>query len=178
MKIGFIGVDNIGNILIDSFIRAQTFLPHEIIVSNDSQIATTNLSSKYPSVFVARHNRELVKEATCFFICAKPADYHLVLKDIKEVVHPDQIAISLSQLAMIKDLEHWLTCKVAKIIPRISNKILAEACLYILGTRLEYLEQLWIKQLLETISKPICVEESAVTHMCFDLGNSVPANIA
>lgn len=166
-----------GRTLVEAFIRAQTFRPSEIIVSNRTQSKAEQLAAMYPGMRVAHGNLELVREVACFFICVKPGEFRTVLEEIESGVQPEQLAISITSPVMLEDLEKWLPCKVAKIIPSVTNQILCGTSLYIPGSRMNEQEQKWLHQLLSTISTPLRTEETH-TRIASDLASCAPAFLA
>jgi competence protein ComER len=78
---------------------------------------------------------------------------------------------------MIEDLERWLPCKIAKMIPSITNQVLSGTSLYIPGSRMTSQEQKWLHQLLSTISRPLRVDEEH-TRIASDLASCAPAFLA
>lgn len=177
MKIGFIGTGSMGRTLVEAFLRAQTFLPSEMVISNRTQSKADQLAAAYPGMHVAHNNLELVQDVTCFFICVKPGEFRPVLQEVQKGVRPDQLAISITSPVMLSDLEKWLPCKVAKIIPSITNQMLSGTSLYIPGSRMNREEEKWLHQLLSTISSPLKVEEEH-TRIASDLASCTPAFLA
>lgn len=159
MKIGLIGMEHTGKILIDSLLQAQTFLPTEVVICHPPDTKTDALISQYPGIFVAQHYRELIEEVTCFFVCVDSATYRPLLEEIEEIVHENQVMITLTGSMMIRDLEQWLPCKIGKVLPVVSNQSVLKTCLYTTGSRMNDMEKLWLKQLLSTITHPLLVEE-------------------
>ncbi|MBA4493081.1 late competence protein ComER [Paenactinomyces guangxiensis] len=177
MKIGFIGTGSMGRTLVEAFIHAQTFLPSEIVISNRTQKTADQLAAAYPGIQVAHNNLELVQQVSCFFICVKPGEFRQVFEDILPGIKADQLAISITSPVMLEDLEKWLPCKVAKIIPSITNQVLCGSSLYIPGSRITPKEEQWLHQLLSTISNPLKVDERH-TRISSDLASCAPAFLA
>ncbi|SDW99118.1 competence protein ComER [Marininema mesophilum] len=177
MTVGFIGTGSMGGTLVESFIQSGRLLPSDILISNRTRAKAEHLADKNPGLGIATSNRELVSQTSCFFLCVKPKEFRAVLDEIKEEVHEDQIVVSITSPVMIRDLEEWLPCKIAKIIPSITQAVQAGNSLFIPGSRLTAndREQLW--DLFSAISRPLVIEEHH-TRIASDLASCSPAFIA
>jgi competence protein ComER len=177
MYTGFIGTGSMGQILVEAFIRANRLSPEQIIIHNRTRAKAEKLARDYPGMRIASNNEQLVRETERFFICVKPKEFPAVLSEIRPFVNPDQLTISITSPVLLEDLEQWLPCKVAKIIPSIANKALSGTVLYIPGSRLTAKEEDQLKTWLGGIGTPLKVAEDH-TRIASDLASCGPAFLA
>jgi competence protein ComER len=177
MNVGFIGTGSMGSILIESLIRSGALIPERIIAANRTQEKVLQLSGKYPGLQAARSNIEVVLEADVIFICVKPSEYKKVLDEIRQVTLPAQIIVSITSPVQIRHLEEQLNCKIAKVIPSITNYMLSGAALCMYGSRMEDFDKLALEELLSRISEPIRISEKH-TRVTSDISSCGPAFFA
>lgn len=177
MPIGFIGTGSMGRTLVEAFIRSKKLAPTELLVTNRTKPKAEKLAQDFPGIRVTSTCRELVQSVDCFFLCIKPKEFRAVLDEIKEKTKPSQIAISITSPVMIKDLEEWLPCKIAKVIPSINHCVGAGNALFIPGTRLQASDREWLWELFSAISRPMVIDECH-TRVASDLASCGPAFLA
>lgn len=149
MKVGFIGINQLGKTLIEAFLHAQTFLPSEMIVYDRTKGKADFITTYYPGIFAAQHSRELIEEVSCFFLCIPDDEYHDIRKEIQRVVTPSQVLISLMQSIQVSDLEKDFPCKVAKIVTQFDH---SKTYSYYTGKRMNGIEKDWLHDLFSTIN--------------------------
>ena len=177
MKVGFIGTGSMGSILIEAFIQSGALNPDQIVATNRTISKVEQLAAAYPGLQVARSNIEVVTNCSLIFLCVKPADHKVVLTEIKDAAEPDKMLVSITSPVQIKLLEEQLRCKIAKIIPSITNYVFSGATLCIFGSRLEVEDIDLLENLLSHISAPIRVSENH-TRISSDLSSCGPAFLA
>lgn len=151
MKVGFIGLNQLGSQLIHSFLQAQTFMPTEVIVYDKDLDKANAITSKYPGCFAARHSRELIEEVTCIFLCIDECDYPTIKKAMQTAIKPSHFLISLVPSIQLAELEMDFPCKVAKIetTPHLSSIVS-----FLSDSRTTHAEKHMIQQLFSTIYSP------------------------
>lgn len=177
MNVGFIGTGSMGSILIESLIRSGALKPDQVTASNRTMEKVLHLADKYSGLKAARSNIEVVLEADLIFICVKPSEYKKVLDEIRKVTLPAQIIVSITSPVQIRHLEEQLNCKVAKVIPSITNFMLSGAALCMYGERMEDCDRLVLEELLAPISEPIRIVEKH-TRVTSDISSCGPAFFA
>ncbi|CAM2834053.1 late competence protein ComER [Paenibacillus sediminis] len=177
MKVGFIGTGTMGSILIDAFIRSGALEPQQIVASNRTKPKLQQLSNCYPGLKIACDNIEVASSSQILFICVKPLEFKKVIDDIRSAVTNEQIVISITSPVQIKHLESRLSCKIAKVIPSITNSARSGASLCIYGSRITREDRLLIEQLISHISTPIVVRETH-TRITSDISSCGPAFLA
>jgi len=148
MKIGFMGLNHFGNLLIQSFLQAQTFLPTEVMVYDRNMEKADTITSKYPGSFAARHSWELIQEVTCFFLCIDEYDYQPLKEEIQDKIKSSQVLISLIPSIKLDKLEMDFPCKVAKI--QLDSEDLNFNS-FTIGSRITHDEKQMLQQLFSTI---------------------------
>ncbi len=174
MRVGFIGTGSMGSILIDSFIQSGALKPKQISASNRSIAKLEALSKKHIGLHAAHSNKEVIERSDIIFICVKPLEFKHVIDDIKERLHPQQIVISITSPVLIKHLENQMPCKVAKIIPSITNYECSGASLCMYGSRIDPKDMGMLEGLLAYISAPLRIQEN-FTRITSDLSSCGPA---
>lgn len=177
MKIGFIGAGSMGSLLIEAFILSEAIEPELIKVSNRTIGKAHALAYKYPGIQVEQQNVHVVIDSDIVFLCVKPHEYANVIAEIKPYIKDEQLLVSITSPVLLAHLEHELDCRIAKIIPSITNKMWSGATLCIYGNKIEPEYQLKLEQLLSYISEPIKIDES-YTRIVSDISSCGPAFFA
>lgn len=174
MKVGFIGTGSMGSLLIDSFIRSGALRPEQIRVSNRTPKKALEIAARHPGLTICRSNAATASQSDLFFLCVKPGEFKPVIEEIQEHLLTSQIAVSITSPVQISHLESALPCKVAKIIPSITNQTGSGASLCIYGSRIKEKDRLLLESLLSSISRPTEVLESH-TRITSDFSSCGPA---
>ena len=93
VKIGFIGMGNMGNAILNGLLK--THRPEDMIFSaaHQDKMEAVTARTKVPH---AGSNRECAKAVKYLILAVKPQYFDAVFADIKEVLRPDQVIISLA----------------------------------------------------------------------------------
>jgi len=177
MRVGFIGTGSMGSIIIEALIKSTALLPQNIIISNRTSDKSKRLAECYDGLTAATSNTIVALQSDIVFLCVKPAEFSAVLAEIKPVLLPAQIVISITSPIQIAFLESQLCAKIAKVIPSITNYVLSGASLCIFGERMLHEDQLLVEKMLSYISEPIRVTES-FTRISSDISSCGPAFFA
>lgn len=177
MNVGFIGTGSMGSILVDSLIRSGAVMPEQVTASNRTLCKAEHLAGQHPGMRVARSNIEVVLEADIVFLCIKPGEFKKVIDEIKQVTLSSQLVVSITSPVLIRHLEEQLNCKIAKVIPSITNYVLGGATLCMYGERVHPDDMAALERLLSYISEPIRIDEHH-TRVTSDLSSCGPAFFA
>jgi competence protein ComER len=177
MNVSFIGTGSMGGTLIESFVRSGALLPGQITITNRTYDKAEQLASRYPGMHAVRTNAEAVHGSNLVFLCIKPLDFKSVIDEIKASIQPEQMIVSITSPVLLAHLEEWLPCKIAKVIPSITNMMLSGASLCIYGSRLDAVDQAMLEGLFTHISDPIRIDEQ-YTRVVSDLSSCGPAFMA
>jgi len=174
MRVGFIGTGSMGSVLIEAFIQSGALNPDQIVATNRTIEKVERLAVSYPGLRVASSNIEVVSSCELFFICVRPNDYKNVLDEISATARPSQVLVSITSPVLIRHLEGQIACKIAKIIPSITNYAFSGATLCIYSDRMTAEDKELLENLLSHISAPIRVSEKH-TRVSSDLTSCGPA---
>ncbi len=174
MNVGFIGTGSMGSILIESFIRSGALLPGQIYASNRTPDKVQRLAEQYPGLHAKRSNIDIVRQCQTIFVCVKPLEFKSVIEEIRNAVVPSHVLVSITSPVLIKHLEDQLPCKIAKIVPSITNYEFSGTALCVYGTRIEAGDRRFLEHWFERISIPVEVPEQYV-RVSSDLSSIGPA---
>lgn len=132
------------------------------------------MQADHPQLHLADSNVELVLKSDIIFLCVKPKEYKVVIDDIKDVLLPQQILVSITSPILIRHLEDQLPCKIAKVIPSITNFSREGPTLCIFGRRINDFDREKLEQLLQTFSTPLHIAEE-YTRVSSDITSCGPA---
>ncbi len=177
MKVGFIGTGSMGSLLVEAFVNAGAMLPEDITVSSRTRSKAEALSIRCPGLRLADSNAEVARMADVLFLCVRPSEFGVVLAEIAPVVQSGLIAVSITSPVTIAQLEAYLPCKVAKVIPSIVNAVQAGATLLMWGNRLNTADRVMLQELFAAISRPVEIREADV-RAASDLSSIGPAFFA
>lgn len=174
MNVGFIGTGSMGGTLIEAFLQSGALKPQQIMASNRSQNKLQHFTAKYPGFRPSKSNADTALESDILFLCVKPLEFKPVIDDIRAVLHPEQIVVSITSPVQIIQLESVLPSKVAKIIPSVTNLVCSGAILCIYGERLTPEDRRTMDHLLGYIGQPLHIREN-FTRIASDLTSCGPA---
>ncbi|MCA0754631.1 late competence protein ComER [Paenibacillus sp. N4] len=174
MNVGFIGTGTMGSLLIEAFIASGALSPPQITVSNRTFTKAQALADRYSGMKAETANAGAACGKDIVFLCVKPHEFKKVVDELKPVMRPDQIAVSITSPVLISHLEGELDCKIAKVIPSITNHVGSGASLCIYGKRIGEEDKQRLEGLLSYISEPLCIAEE-YTRIVSDLSSCGPA---
>ena len=111
MKIGFIGLGNMGTAMIGGIIKNKIVAAGDIIGADFMAERTQSVSEEY-GITMATDNKEVAAKADILVTSVKPQVYESVINDIKASVKADTVIISIAPGKTIE----WLEDKYAKEI--------------------------------------------------------------
>lgn len=174
MKIGFIGTGNMGTILIESFIESKAADPSNMTITNRTIEKALHIKNRYNSINVTESLEKLVSENEMIFICVKPLDIYPLLARALPYLRKDHILISITSPVQTEQLEQYVPCQVARVIPSITNRALAGVSLVTFGTSCGESAKTKINELMQHISHPLQIE-SDITRVASDIVSCGPA---
>ncbi len=177
MNVGFIGTGTMGSLLIEALLATGALKPPQIAISNRTFAKAQALAVRYSGMRAQSTNAGAARGADIVFLCVKPHEFKKVVDDIKPVLLPSQMVVSITSPVLISHLEGELNCKVAKVIPSITNQVASGASLCMYGANVLPEEKTRLEQLLGHISEPLRIEEH-YTRIVSDLSSCGPAFIA
>lgn len=177
MQVGFIGTGSMGSILIEAFLDAKALYPTQLHVANRTFTKAKELAKKYTGLHAYPTNVRVAQRAELIFLCVKPLEFKKVIDDIQPFIHEQQTLVSITSPVEIADLERLLPCKIAKVIPSITNSVQRGATLMMTGERCTEEDKEQLFTLMSSISSPLWIDE-ARTRISSDIVSCGPAFIS
>ncbi|WP_139994290.1 late competence protein ComER [Paenibacillus paridis] len=177
MNVGFIGTGTMGSLLIEALIASGALSPAQIAISNRTFAKAQALADRYSGMRAEYTNAGAASGCDILFLCVKPLEFKKVVDDLKSVIRPHQIVISITSPVLVSHLEAELDCKIAKVIPSITNYVWSGASLCIYGERMNAEDKELLEDLLSHISEPLRIDEG-YTRIVSDLSSCGPAFIS
>jgi competence protein ComER len=177
VKIGFVGMGNMGRMLVSALIRAHALDPATTIVSNRSREKLAQMAELFPKLTTTGRNDELAQGAQTIFLCIKPGETKLVLEEMRPYITPNHLLVLITNTVTIPALEAETPARVAKVIPSIVQGVGAGVSLLIFGTRSTVEDRALLDRLFQPISHPVVIQESQA-RICSNLTSCGPAFLA
>lgn len=95
MKIGFIGLGNMGSAILGGILKQGNVKPDDIIVTDKAQIAVQK-AVEMMKVKAAPGNVAVAEQADVLFLAVKPQIYEPVIKEIASSVKKDAVIVSIA----------------------------------------------------------------------------------
>lgn len=159
MNVGFIGTGSMGSVLIQAFIKSNALKPEQILITNRTIEKAKLLVEMYPGIQLSDSIQEITVHSDILFLCVKPLEYGALLDAIAPYGRMEQIIVSITSPILIRHLEARLPCKIAKIIPSITNYERSGATLCMYGSLMSDKDKELLESLLCHISAPVRIDE-------------------
>jgi len=159
MNTGFIGIGSMGGMLVRVLLRSGVLSPEEVWAANRSPVKVDALAADFPSIHIASA-KEITAKCHLIFLCVSAADAVEVLAQVDGKLYPDQLLVTTAAAIPLRLLENRVPCRVAKLIPSITQEIGAGVALLMYGTRFAQEDRNLLQNLLGRISKPVAITES------------------
>lgn len=176
MNTGFIGTGSMGGMLLRSLLRTWALVPGNVWATNRSQAKIEALATEFPGIHIAG-SRQLAASCDLIFLCVKSGDAASVLAQMDAELYPDQLLVTTASAIPLKMLEDRVPCRVAKLIPSITQEIGAGVSLLMYGSRVTPEDRRLLEDLLKRISRPVVISE-AQARPAIGLASGGPALIA
>jgi competence protein ComER len=177
VNVGFIGMGNMGQMLVTALARTGYLQPGEMFASNRGQEKLKRITANVPGLQVVYSNSELAKRCAVIFLCVKPNETKDVLADIRPYITSDQMIVTITNTLEIPQLEAVVKAKVAKVIPSLVHAIHVGVSLLMFGERCSLEDKARLIALLGAISRPVVIEE-AEARVASDLTSCGPAFVS
>jgi len=176
MSTGFIGVGSMGGMLVRAFLRLGVLTPDTVWAANRSPAKLDALTAEFSGLHVASA-REVAAQCDLLFVCLSAADTEGALVDMHSELAPQQLLLSTDGAVPLREMEDRVPCRVAKLIPSITQELGAGITLLIFGSRVTTADRSWLQNLLGRISKPVEIAES-LARPAIGLASGGPAMLA
>jgi competence protein ComER len=176
MNTGFIGTGSMGRMLLRSLLRAGALLPGNVWATNRTAGKVDALATEFPGIHVTG-SRQLAASCDLIFLCVRSGDVASVLAQMDPEFYPGQLLVTTTSTFPLKMLEDRVPCRVAKLIPSITQEIRSGVSLLLYGSRVTAEDRRLLEDLLERISRPVVIPESQA-RPAIALASGGPALIA
>ena len=176
MNTGFIGIGSMGGMLVRALLRARALAVENVWAANRSEGKLTALAAEFPGIHVAS-DRKLAANCDLIFLCLKAPDAVSVLAQMAPELHPGQLLVTTASQISLQALENRVPCRMAKLIPSITQEIRAGVALLMYGSRATADDRRLLEHLLGRISHPIVILESQ-SRPAIGLASGGPAFVA
>lgn len=177
MNVGFIGMGNMGQMLVAALARTDSLGPGECFASTRDPEKLRRLTALIPGLQVAYTNRELAQRCEVIFLCLKPGDTKAVLAEIGPHLTPDRLLVAITNTIDIPVLEGVVHSRVAKVIPSMVQSIHRGISLLMFGERCTADDRALLVRLMGAISRPIVINETQA-RVASDLTSCGPAFVS
>lgn len=176
MNTGFVGIGSMGGMLVRALLRSGALAVENVWAANRSEGKLTALAAEFPGIHVAS-DRKLAANCDLIFLCLKAGDAASVLAQMDPELYPGQLLVTTASQIPLRALEDRVPCRLAKLIPSITQEIGAGVALLMYGSRASADDQKLLGDLLGRISHPIVVAESR-SRPAIGLASGGPAFVA
>lgn len=182
MHLAFIGCGVMGEAMLAGLINNKIVEPGNITASHPRANRRDELAAKY-AVNVFEDNAETAKEVSgkensAIVICVKPQRVARVMNDLKGVLHPDQLVISIVAGATIEHLADELgTAKIVRAMPNTPSQIGAGITAWTCTVAVDETERASVRELLKALGKELFVETENMIDMATSLSATGPTYI-
>jgi len=176
MNTGFIGIGSMGGMLVRAFLRSGGLAPANVWVANRSQGKIDALTASYPGIH-ATSVEQLAAQCDLIFLCLGAAETATVVAQMDPVLSSRQLLLTTAGAISLKTLEDRVPCRVAKLIPSITQEIGAGIAVLMYGSRVTVEDRSLLEKLLGHISEPVAIPE-LLARPAIGLASGGPALLA
>lgn len=182
LHLAFIGCGVMGESMLAGLVNNELVDAANITASHPREARRSELAEKYGISAVesnADAARAVVGQAnSAIVICVKPQRLNRVLEDLKGVLHPDQLVISIVAGATIEHLAEELgTAKVVRAMPNTPSQIGAGITAWTCTVAVGEDERAHVRELLSALGKELFVETENMIDMATSLSATGPTYI-
>jgi competence protein ComER len=176
MKTGLVGIGSMGGMLLRALVRSHALTVENVWAANRSEGKLKTLAAEFPGIHIAS-SRKLAANCDLIFLCLKPGDAASALAQMDPELYPGQLLVTTASQIPLQSLEDRVPCRVAKLIPSITQEIGAGVALLMYGSRATSDDHKLLEDLLGRISRPMVITESQ-SRPAIDLASGGPAFVA
>jgi len=176
MNTGFVGIGSMGGMLVRALLRSRALAVENVWVANRSEGKLKALAAEFPGIQVAS-GRKLAAICDLIFLCLKAGDAASTLAQMDPELYPGQLLVTTASQIPLQALEDRAPCRMAKLIPSITQEIGAGVALLMYGSRATADDRKLLEGLLRRISHPIVIAESQ-SRPAIGLASGGPAFVA
>jgi competence protein ComER len=174
MKIGIIGIGNMGRILVEALVEGKAISPSSMMITNRTKAKALLLKDKYKEIRVGENAFEIAAQSDLLFVCVKPLDMVKVLEEINPQLNEEKCLISITSPISTSQIENKVPCSVVRMIPSITNRALSGVSLITYGENCRDKWKTKVERLFTKISVPVVIDEK-ITRVSSDIVSCGPA---
>lgn len=174
MNVGFIGMGNMGQMLVTALAQSGCLQPGEVVASTRNQEKLKRVAAAVPGLQVAYTNRDLAQRCSILFLCVKPGETKAVLDEIGPYITSDHLLVTITNSIDIGQLEGVTKARVAKVIPSLVQRVHEGVCLLMFGDRCLHQDKAALLKLMGSIAQPYVIQERQA-RVASDLTSCGPA---
>ncbi|MCX8082841.1 MAG: pyrroline-5-carboxylate reductase [bacterium] len=132
--IGIIGCGNMGSILIDAIVSTGLYPPSSVYVSDVRKQNVNKIKKKFG--VLSSDNRNLTEKSDIIIIAVKPNNVKDVISEIKDILTPSKVIISIAAGLSTEKIEKIIGKKaipIIRVMPNINVKVKAGIIAYCNG---------------------------------------------
>ena len=177
-RYGFIGTGSMGSMLVRKFTGTGILAPADIAASSKSGISSRALAEK-TGITAAPSNPAAAQGAGVLFLCVKPDEVRGVLEEVRPVLLPGTLIVSIAGGVTLADLEAWAgpDHRYVRVIPSIAAEQEAGVSLVAWGRGVTSGDRALILRLFNAIGTAVETDEGNFG-LYIDLTSCAPAFIA
>jgi len=177
--LGLIGAGNMAEALIKGLLTSKVLSPDKIITSDVSRKRLDFISSHY-GVKTTEDNKKVIKSADLIILAVKPDTIGKVLNEIKGLINPSKIIISIAAGVTTSFITKCITkrSKVVRVMPNTPALVLCGASVLYFNPLIKESEKSYIKRIFESVGIVEIVENEYLLDAVTGLSGSGPAFVA
>jgi len=173
---GVIGTGSMGSMLIRKMVESGQADAHAVVAYNRSAEKALALADE-TGVRVGVSARDIVERSDIIFLCVRPLEVRGVLEDLRGVLTPEKLLVSVASDVTLNDLSTWSEARTEKVIPSITSECGGGVSLIAFGDTATGSDRERVCSLFGAMSTPVEVEEGRIEVMT-GLTSCAPAFIA
>lgn len=126
MKIGFIGIGNMGGAIIEGWLQKKALKPTSLFISNRTASKRNDFAEK-TGVHACESIKEVAVHSDVVFLAAKPADFASILEELSPSLSHKPVLVSLaagiSLTDLTKQLDEGADYPFIRIMPNLNHRI-------------------------------------------------------
>ncbi|MGL4820806.1 MAG: late competence protein ComER [Bacilli bacterium] len=174
---GFIGVGNMGRILIESFVTYGAIASEQVVVFNRTDEKSLRLRNEIPNITIAQSIEEVIQSTDVIFLCVKPLDMLNLLQRYGTLFNASQTVVSITSPLDVHTIAEHTPAQVVRMIPSITNRVGAGCTLLSFHPETTEETREHLHTLASKISTPVEIDESFV-RITSDIVSCGPAFIS
>jgi len=176
MNTGIIGVGSMGGMLARAFLRSGALAAEDLWVANRSQAKLEVLTAAHEGLHIASA-RQIAERCDLIFLCVGDADMAGLLAEMESELSSERSLLTTSGRIPLPSLEARVPCRVARLIPSITQEIGAGIALLTYGSRATGEDRALLEGLLARIGRPVVIPET-LARPAIGLASGGPALLA